>query len=102
MRDQPSIGTPTVSEGRLTRLGAVGRPVPPHPDPLPQAKHCPHLFMVIYHYLIVPQPLMYSMVGCLSQMRPPFVPHQRNLPTGPVTNSRPPNCPINVSTSACA
>src|ERR1017187_7219682 len=66
------------------------------------AKPCPHLFMAIYHYLIVPQPLMYSMVGCLNQMRPPFVPHQLNPPTGPATNSLAPNCPINVSTSACA
>src|SRR5271157_3750660 len=70
--------------------------------PLLGAKHCPHLFMAIYHYLLVPQLLMYSMVGCLNQMRPPFVPHPLNLPTGPATNLRAPNCPINVSTNGCA
>jgi hypothetical protein len=73
----------------------------PLPSP-PKAKPCPHLFMAIYHYLIVPQPLMYFIGGCLNQMRPPFVHHRLNPPTGPTTNSLAPNCPINVSTSVCA
>src|ERR1019366_1725447 len=66
------------------------------------AKPCPHLFVLMYHYLIVPQPLMYFIEGCLNQMRPPFVLHRLNRPTGPATNSLAPNCPINVSTSVCA
>src|ERR1035438_409818 len=67
-----------------------------------RAKPCPHLFVLMYHYLIVPQPLMYFIEGCLNQMRPPFVLHRLNPPTGPATNSLAPNCPINVSTSVCA
>ena len=70
--------------------------------PLYRAKPCPHLFVLIYHYLIVPQPLMYFIEGCLNQMGPPFAPHRPNRPTGPATNSLAPNCPINVSTSVCA
>src|ERR1039458_4384202 len=89
-----------ILRGWLVRTTSV--PFPLTPALSPRAKPCPHLFVLMYHYLIVPQPLMYFIGGCLNPMRPPFVLHRLNRPTGPATNSLAPNCPINVSTSVCA
>jgi hypothetical protein len=70
--------------------------------PLPRAHDYPQLSMRNYHYLLVPQGLMYFIAGCLNHLHPGFARHPLRLRTGPATNSLAPNCPINVSTSVCA
>jgi hypothetical protein len=59
-----------------------------------------NFFMSLGNFCLVPQRLMQFMEGCLNPMHPPNRRPIRPTPTGRMTNSLTPCCPINASCNA--